>query len=179
MKNGEAPNNQPTIPKGKTAAEIEKIIVRGSRIMELRRDGKSFRQISKILKEEAQIAGRSVRGFGYVQISQHYKALADLRLSEQQETVDEIRMLSAERLEHVLAQYMPYAELKIGPLTSKNEVRMKIKAGDVVVKAVTELAELYGAKRPQRIDLGGEIGVNWSDIAAKAKESRNLTDEVE
>lgn len=144
--------------KRRSPQTTARVIDRGSRILELRKNGASLRAISAALKKEAEAKGESDRGYSYEQVRKDYNAIIDLRIEEQQETLEEIRAISAERLEEVLLHYMPYVRLKVDGLTPRNEVELKKKAGDTVIKAVKELAELYGAKRPQKLEVTGEDG---------------------
>lgn len=173
MENGEAPKAK----KKRTAKQTAKIIDRGSKILEYRKQGHSLREISGLLKADAKKRKQPTRGFSHEQVRQDFKEIVELRLDEQQETLDEIRMISAERLEKVLVSYMPYVEQDIDKLTSDNLVRMKIKAGDTVIRAIKEFNELYGVKRPQKIEHSGEIEFNWAQIAKEANDFSNLTDE--
>ena len=48
-------------PANLTAAQKARIIERGAKIFELRKNGASFRQISQALTEKAKVAGNDVR----------------------------------------------------------------------------------------------------------------------
>jgi len=152
------PEETPRKKYKRSPKRVAEVLERGTRILELRRDGYSLRQISSILRKEAKDAGRSTRGYSHEQVRTDFQAIIAFTLEEQQETVDEMRVLAAERLESVLQSYMPYVLMEIKPLTSDNEVRMKIKAGDVVLKAMREYNELFGIKTPQKMEITGADG---------------------
>lgn len=147
-----------TRTKRRSAAKAAQILDRGSKILELRKNGASLRAISRELTKQAEANGESTRGYSYEQIRRVYQEIVDLRIEEQQDALEEIRVLCAERLEDILINYMPYARTRVDALTPDNLLRMKLKAGDTVIKAVKELAELYGAKRPQKLEVTGEDG---------------------
>lgn len=174
MENGQGPK---TKTKKRSAAKVAEILERGTKILDLRKNGASLRAISKILVKEAEEKGLPTRGFSYEQVRKDFNEIVSLRVEEQQEVVEEIRMLASERLEEVLINYLPYVRLRIDKNSSDNDVRMKMKAGDTVIRAVKEHAELFGAKRPQKLELEGNLGLNWSEIAREAKQPVNLTDE--
>lgn len=155
METGEAPIAK---KRKRTAQQTAKIIERGSRILELRKNGASLRAISAVLKREAEERGESTRGYSYEQVRRDFNEIVALRIEEQQDALEEIRVICCERLEDVVLNYMPYAKSKIGPLTDANTVKMKMKAGDTIIKAVKELSEIYGAKRPQKLEVTGEDG---------------------
>jgi DNA-binding transcriptional MerR regulator len=146
------------VRKERTPAQIARILERGSKILALRRDGASLRAISAALKKEAEAEGRSTRGYSYEQVRQDFKEIVELRIEEQQEQLEEVRALAAERLDEVVMNFMPMLRTKIDGDTSDNLVRAKLKAGDLIIRATKEFAELFGAKRPQKIELGGLDG---------------------
>jgi hypothetical protein len=157
MENGEAPNTER--PKKKRSPKTTaRIIERGSRILKLRAQGKSLRKISAMLIKEAKDAGLQTRGFSYEQVRLDFREIVELRIDEQQSDLEEVRIITAERLEKVIREFTPLLETEIGGLTADNLVRAKLKAGDVIIKAAKEYAELFGAKRPQRLELTGEGG---------------------
>src|SRR5436190_3551043 len=89
-------------PKKRTPKKTAEILTRGKRILELRRDGYSLREISSQLKKEAAESSRSTRGFSHEQVRKDFQEIVRFELDQQQDTLDEIRMLAAERLESVM-----------------------------------------------------------------------------
>lgn len=143
--------------KGRSPKEIERIIERGTRILELRKKGASLRAIAKILHNEAVARGDDTRGYSYANVRKHYENIMAIRAEEQNESADEIRALCVDRLEMVVERFMPHLE-EDGTSSIDNLVRLKMKAGDVIVRAVREIAEIYGVKRPQKLEVTGEDG---------------------
>lgn len=163
MANGEAPQSK---TKKRSPAKVAQILERGTRILELRKSGASLRAISRELIKQAEAKGEPTRGYSYQQVKRDYDEIVALRREEQASKIDEITLLSEERLEDMILNFMPYARIKIDGLTAENLVRMKAKAGDIVIKAVRELTELYGVKRPQKVEMSGLDGKPFQVITA-------------
>ncbi len=138
--------------KKRSAKKIVEILERGTRILELRRDGKSLREISKLLTEEAEKNGKPTRGFSYEQVRKDFWEMVDLRNQEHAGVIDDIRILCAERLEKIFEISMPI-------LTDpKSDVEAKMKAALAITRANKEYAELFGAKGPQKMALTNTEG---------------------
>lgn len=146
MENGQGPRTQ---LKKRSAKKIVEVLERGSKILDLRKEGKSLREISRELTEEAEAAGKPTRGFSYEQVRKDFWEMVNLRINEQGESVDHIRALCAERLDEVFERCFP--------LLRNDTVDTRIKAANTIVRASKEYAELYGAKRPQVINHGGAV----------------------
>lgn len=141
-----------TRQRKRSAKKIVEILERGTRILELRKQGKSLREISKLLTTEAETAGLSTRGFSYEQVRKDFWEMVELRNEEHGDAIDDIRVLCAERLEDVFAMCMPI-------LTAEtSDVDAKMKAAAAITRANKEYAELFGAKKPQKIQVAGEDG---------------------
>jgi hypothetical protein len=146
VENGPCPRTQ---LKKRSAKKISEILERGSRILDLRKEGKSLRAISAILVAEAEDKKLPTRGFSYEQVRKDFWEMVNLRINEQGESVDHIRALCAERLDEVFERCFP--------LLRDETVDTRIKAANAIVRASKEYAELYGAKRPQQIEHGGAV----------------------
>jgi DNA-binding transcriptional MerR regulator len=126
---------------------------RGNRILELRKQGISFRGIEEILKREAMERGGPTRGLSYERIRQHYLQVMALRAAELADAAEEHKALLAARLEGVIASFWPYLsgmdDCGNGPEAVQDEqiIELKKKAGDVVIRAVRELADILGVRQ--------------------------------
>jgi hypothetical protein len=134
------------------------IIERGHRILSLRRDGASLRAISAALIKEAEAAGSDTRGYSYENVRKNYNALITMLAENNLDVAMEVRELTTQRLENVILNYTPYTLIKIDGLSSDNDLQMKKKAGDTVVKAALAIADLYGARKPLKHEITGENG---------------------
>jgi DNA-binding transcriptional MerR regulator len=146
MENGQGPK---TKQKKRSAKKVAQILERGTRILELRKNGASLRQISSILKKQAEEKGEPTRGYSYEQVRKDWLEILHLRISEQQEVVEEIRALCAERLDEVI--------LQMSPLLRSKDLEYKAQAANAIIRASKEYAELYGAKAPQSVKVGGTV----------------------
>lgn len=173
METGEAPK---TKPKRRSAKKVAQILERGTKVFELRKSGASLRAISRELTRQAEAKGESTRGYSYEQVRKDFQAIVDLRIDEQQNMVDEARILAAERLDDVIINLGPILRTKVEEKGSTKTVRAKIAAGNAIVRATNVFAELYGAKRPLKVEHSGEIEFNWAQIAKEANDFSNLTD---
>jgi DNA-binding transcriptional MerR regulator len=149
METGQGPV---TRQRKRTPKKIVEILERGTRILELRKQGNSIREISKILTKEAEDAGRSTRGYSYEQVRKDFWEMVELRNDEHNDAIDDIRVLCAERLEDVFRTCMPILT------DTKSDVDSKMKAAAAITRANKEYAELFGAKKPQKIQVAGEDG---------------------
>lgn len=122
---------------------------RGNRILELRKQGIAFRGIEEILKREAMERGEPTRGLSYERIRQQYRQVMALRTAELADAAEEHKALLVERLEAVIASFWPY--LSAGDdcenLPDEQIIELKKKAGDVVIRAVRELADILGVRQ--------------------------------
>jgi hypothetical protein len=157
MKQMTTTNKNRTQPH-RSAARTARIIEKGSRILELRKSGASFRAISRQLIKQAEAAGESTAGLSYNQIRNDYSQLIELSIEESKVSIEEQRVLATERLDDILLHFMPYVRLTVDASTSSKMVRMKMKAGDIVIKAIKEHAEICGLKRPQKLEITGTDG---------------------
>jgi DNA-binding transcriptional MerR regulator len=178
METGQGPV---TKRKKRSAAKLAQIIERGTKIFQLRKEGQSLREISARLKKEAEDNGEPTRGYSYEQVRKDFWEIVGLKTEEQQDMVAEARELAAERLEEVTRHLMPLLQMPlIDPQTSvritDKQLDAKIRASTAIVKATSVYADLYGAKRPQKVEHSGEIGFNWAEIAGEATGDGNLTD---
>jgi hypothetical protein len=155
MENGEAPQ---TRTKRRSPAKVAQILDRGNKILELRKSGASLRAISRELTRQAEANGEPTRGYSYGQVKKDLDEILALRIEERRDKTDEVLVLCEERIEEVLINFAPHLRTKVDGLTPENLVRMKIKAGDLILKAAKELAELYGVKKPQRVEMSGPDG---------------------
>jgi hypothetical protein len=144
-------------PREQSAAKAARIIEKGSRILEFRKGGASFRAISAALINEAEAKGEPTDGLCYTQVWKDYREIVKFLANEQKESFEETRFLAIARLDEIYLNYGPYARLTITPSSSENEVKMKMKAGDILIKAIREYAELLGLKR-HRIELSTPDG---------------------
>lgn len=147
-------------PKKKklTATQIANILDKGGRIFELVKSGASWRSISSVLQKEAKEKGENTRGYSFENCRQIYRKYVDLLIEDQQQAVEEHRVLLLARLDDIYLNYSPYARAKVDDLTSSNAVKMKMKAGDILVKAIREQAEILGVKKPQKVEVFGADG---------------------
>lgn len=139
---------------------------RGRRVFELRRSGVSLRKISEHLKREAESKGESTRGFSFSQVRDDFHAVLEVLADDTQDLAREYRTLTTETLEELLTAWLPYSRMQITNRSTENDVRLKMKSGDVIVKAVRELAEIYGVKRPQKVEMSGLDGKAFQVVTA-------------
>lgn len=148
MKHGRGQN----IQRRQRAAVVA--LERGNRILELRKQGISFRGIEEILKREATERGEPTRGLSYERIRQQYRKVMALRTAELADAADEHKALLVERLEAVIASFWPYLSKGMDEcgklpddLPDEQIIELKKKAGDVVIRAVRELADILGVRQ--------------------------------
>jgi hypothetical protein len=110
MENGQGPK---TKTNKRSAAKVAEILERGTKILDLRKNGASLRAISKILTKEAEEKGLSTRGFSYGQVRKDFNEIVELRVEEQQDIVAEDPELAAERLEEVTRHLMPLLQMPL------------------------------------------------------------------
>jgi len=134
----------------RTPAQTARIVDRGTKILEMRKRGESLRAISAALKKEDIDGGGKGRGFSHEQVRQDFLAIIGLRIEEQQDMLEEIRALTAERLDKVI--------LEISPLLEGQMPETKLAAANVLIRANKEYAELHGAKQPQQLQISGRGG---------------------
>lgn len=150
MESGETPKIK---VKKRSPAKVAKILDRGTKILELRKSGASLRAISRELIRQAEANGEDTKGLSYGQVKRDFDEIVALRIDEQQDMVAEARVIAAERLDEVVIHLMPVLRSKLGTKDNDDLVRAKIQAGNVIVRATKEYAELHGAKRPQPVEV--------------------------
>lgn len=143
--------NEQKKTRKRSAAKTLQILERGSKILDLRKNGVSFRAISAALIKEAESRGEDTRGFSYEQVRKDYKAIIQLKTEELENAADDVRAELSELLDDVILNFMPHIRTKVDMSTQPNDVDMKKKAGDVVLKAINQKADLFGVKAPTKI----------------------------
>lgn len=139
-----------TKQKKRSAKKVAQILERGTKILELRKNGASLRQISAILTKQAKDKGEPTRGYSYEQVRKDWLEIIQLCIDEQQDTVEEIRSLCSERLDKVM--------LHMFPLLRSGDSEEKARAANAIIRANREYAELYGAKRPLAVEVSNPDG---------------------
>lgn len=141
----ESPNN-----KRKKDVVSARKLDRAFKVFELRKKGRSYRSISKILRKQAEEKGESTRGFSHTQAKTDFELAVRIKNEDLGNMVEEARTLTAERLDDIF--------LRISPLLNNTDSEIKLKAAGVLVKANKEYADLFGAKKPQKLEVTGEDG---------------------
>lgn len=150
-------------------------IDRQRKVIDLRTRGYGYREIAAALKKQAETEGLSTRGFSHEQMRRDYKSAMQMRIDELAHDVDEYRALTMARLERTLQDCDRYEHLKIDDLTSDNLLKAKFKAMDVKIKAIREIVDVLGLRRPQKIALTDTDG---NDSPLTTKVIVQFTDDV-
>jgi len=156
-------------PKKKKLADTvsARVLDRAFKVFELRKGGGSFRAISQTLKKQNIDEGGSGRGFSHTQIKTDYEFAIAVKTEDISDSVSDARILTAERIDDIY--------LRISPLLSHGKPKTKISAANVLLRANKEYAELFGAKKAQKVEVTGEDG---QPLGFVTNVIVNFTDEV-
>lgn len=139
--------------RSKASAQTIAASARRARAVELRKAGKSYREIAAEIGCTVKNAHRHVQ-----------KALAST-VRNTQESVDEHRELELERIDKIIASLMPLVESTGDPAVA-----------DKVLKAADLRAKLLGLYAPAKAEVTGKngapIAVSWASIVAAAKDEK-------
>lgn len=134
--------------------KLRVIAERQVRALQLRRQGKSYRQIGQLLRADAEREGLSTRGFSHEQVKRdllHVGGVSKDDAGKLREPLEHLR-LPVDRIDEVIARLLPVLKLPVenSDLPEKL-IAMKIEAGAIILQAVQAQVELLNLKvRPSK-----------------------------
>lgn len=143
--------NKKRVMKGAKAAER---ISRGERAFELRKKGKSWREVGRELGISHEQARKDVKDI----INQKVDVIAE-----------EARAIADARLDHILTKLLPILD------NPKTSAATRIAAANSIRYTIREYAELYGAKRPVEVKHSGAVA---SYVMSKEEWEKQAQDRI-
>lgn len=152
-------NRQESDPKPRRSPQkLAKILDLGGRVFDLVKGGASFRQISSVLADENKKNGGTGRGFSHEQCRQWFRDYIALLSEDGSADVEGYRQVCLAQLDDVILNFGPHLRTKINAASDDNAVKLKMKAGDLIIKAVDRKANILGVNKPQAIEVTGKDG---------------------